>query len=417
VNKPNILFILTDDQGWSQLSGEMYPGIAESRSTYLETPYMDSLAAEGMRFCSGYSPAPLCTPTRRSILCGTSAARSGPEFPSEFVPADHLTMPRALKQADPTYRCAHFGKWGMHMGSSPEACGYDESDGETNNFTGGMENKEEPHHIVDDPKRTFSLTRRAQQFMYEQVKQRNPFYLQVSYYAVHLRVETVDSSLNYFVKKGEPDRGYTAGFAGMLRDLDDNIGELLETLEELGITQNTYVVFMSDNGGRPVIPGGDTERLPTNYPLSGSKQKLLEGGVRVPFIIRGPGIEAKTHTHIPVCGYDLLPTFYELAGGTEALPDEVDGGSFTGVFEDPRGATVSRSAEGLIFHRPNIQRSVYRQGDLKLYVHLDEDGRFVKRQLFNVREDPSEQIDLAMDQPEIVTEFEGKLTEFLERVR
>ena len=95
---PNIILILTDDQGWSQRSGLMDPEIADSGSDYLETPAMDRIANEGMRFTSGYSPAPLCTPTRRSILCGTSAARSGSEFESAWVPAEHLTIPRALKK-------------------------------------------------------------------------------------------------------------------------------------------------------------------------------------------------------------------------------------------------------------------------------------------------------------------------------
>lgn len=417
MTNPNFLFILTDDQGWSQVSGEIYPGWPESRSTYLETPYMDSLAAEGMRCCSGYAPAPLCTPTRRSILCGTSAARSGSEFPSDFVPAEHLTMPQALKQANPDYRCAHFGKWGMHMGSSPEECGYDATDGETTNFTGGMENKEEPHHIVEDPKRTYSVTRRAEQFMHEQVQQGNPFYLQVSYYAVHLRVETLDGSLKHFQEKGEPDRGYTAGFAGMLRDMDDNIGVLLEALEELGITENTYVVFMSDNGGRPVIPGGDTSKRPTNHPLAGSKQKLLEGGIRVPFIVRGPGIEPGSHTHVPISGYDLLPTFYDLAGGKDPLTETVDGGSFRALFDDPENGAVSRRTGGLVFHRPHIQRSVYREGDMKLYVHLDENEQFVKREVFNVREDPGESKDLSADEPGVLKDFENRLADFLKQVR
>ena len=96
---------------------------------------MDRIAEEGMRFTGGYSPAPLCTPTRRSILCGTSAARSGTEFVSSWVPADHMTLPRALKQANPEYQCAHFGKWGEKMISSPEECGYDVSDGHTGNVT------------------------------------------------------------------------------------------------------------------------------------------------------------------------------------------------------------------------------------------------------------------------------------------
>ena len=97
---PNIVLILTDDQCWSQRSGLMDPDNPESGSSYLHTPAMDRIGDEGMRFTGGYSPAPLCTPTRRSILCGTSAARSGSEFQSAWVPADHMTIPRALKQAN-----------------------------------------------------------------------------------------------------------------------------------------------------------------------------------------------------------------------------------------------------------------------------------------------------------------------------
>ncbi len=125
VTPPNIVLILTDDHGWSQLSHAMDPRVPESRSTYLETPSMSRLAREGMRFTSGYSPAPLCTPTRRSILCGTSTARSGTEFKSKWVPADHMTIPRALKKANRNYRCAHFGKWGENMISTPQQCGLD----------------------------------------------------------------------------------------------------------------------------------------------------------------------------------------------------------------------------------------------------------------------------------------------------
>src|SRR5687767_14912626 len=135
---PNIILIVSDDQGWSQLSVAMDPRIPNSKSDYLETPNIARFAQEGMRFTSGYSPAPLCTPTRRSILNGTSAARSGGEFPSTWVPHDHLTLPKALKQVDAAYRAAHFGKWGEQMGSTPEQAGYDASDGMTGNNTGGM---------------------------------------------------------------------------------------------------------------------------------------------------------------------------------------------------------------------------------------------------------------------------------------
>ncbi len=189
-SSPNIILILTDDQGWSQLTDSMDPRVPDACSSYLETPNMARLIRGGMRFASGYSPAPLCTPTRRSILCGTSAARSGPEFKSAWVPKDHVTIPRALKRADANYKCAHFGKWGEQMISTPEECGYDESDGMTGNITGGMPaslgvkggHDDGPPHFIDneDPKRTGSVTSRAVNFMRRQVKEKKPFYVQVS---------------------------------------------------------------------------------------------------------------------------------------------------------------------------------------------------------------------------------------------
>ena len=190
---PNIVLILTDDHGWSQLSARMDPRLADSMSEYLETPNMNRISSEGMRFTSGYSPAPLCTPTRRSILCGTSAARSGTEFKSPWVPADHLTIPKALRQANPNYRCAHFGKWGEQMISTPEQCGYDASDGMTGNGTGGMPNtlgikgghNDGPPHFIDndDPKRTRTVTDHAIAFIKKQSKSEKPFYVQASYHA------------------------------------------------------------------------------------------------------------------------------------------------------------------------------------------------------------------------------------------
>jgi arylsulfatase A len=134
---PNIILILTDDQGWSMMSERMHPELPASAIDYFRTPAMDRLAREGMRFTSGYSPGPLCTPTRRSIQNGMTPARQrGTEFKSAWVPAVHLTLPRAMKEANSAYVCAHFGKWGEDMISTPEECGYDTSDGMTGNKTG-----------------------------------------------------------------------------------------------------------------------------------------------------------------------------------------------------------------------------------------------------------------------------------------
>ncbi|HUV67939.1 MAG TPA: sulfatase [Sedimentisphaerales bacterium] len=399
-NSPNIVLILTDDQGWSQVSQAMDPRIPESCSTYLETPNMSRLAREGMRFTSGYSPAPLCTPTRRSILCGTSAARSGTEFKSKWIPAEHMTIPRALKKANRDYRCAHFGKWGEDMISTPEQSGYDTSDGMTGNNTGGMprtlgiksgNHADGPPYFIDneDPKRTRTVTDRAIDFMREQTTAKRPFYVQVSYYAVHLSVVCREQTLNKYKQKGKPDRGYTPAWAGMMEELDDGVGRLLAAIDRLGISENTYVFFTADNGGRGTVPGGSN--LPTNTPLYGAKHSLYEGGIRVPFLARGPGIAPGSVCHIPVVGYDFLATFYDLAGGRGELTDEIDGVSIRPLLSNPEGASIQRPHGALFFHRPQRKFSAIRQGNHKLMLFWAADGTISSRELYHFNPDPREE--------------------------
>ena len=413
---PNLLLILTDDQGWSQVSHQAHPGIPASKSNYLETPNMSRIAREGMMFTRGYSPAPLCTPTRRSILCGASAARSGTEFASNYVPADHLTIPRALKRADPNYMAAHFGKWGEKMISTPEECGYDVSDGMTGNVTGGMADKLKPYHLTRDPKRTESVTDRAIEFIRRQAESGNPFYAQVSYYATHLRVELNEDTLKKYQSKGEPDRAYTPGFAGMLEELDTAVGRMLDTLDELGLAGETYVVFTTDNGGRGVVPGGNKKSLPPNHPLKGAKHSLDEGGIRVPFYVRGPGIEPKTVNHTPVAGYDLLPTFYELAGGSKPLPAEVDGGSLVAILHGSAERGIQRGMDGLVFHRPKRLSSVLIRDEFKLMLKWDRAGQVSGAALYNTLADPTEQRNLAAGLSNKTEELKSSLLGFLESV-
>jgi len=415
-DSPNIILILTDDQGWSQRSGLMDPENPKSGSCYLHTPAMDRIAKEGMRFTGGYSPAPLCTPTRRSILCGTSAARSGTEFLSKWVPADHMTLPRALKQANPEYRCAHCGKWGERMISSPEECGYDVSDGHTGNVTGGMAEKMQPAHIVEDPKRTGSVTDRSIEFIRAQTKAGKPFYTQISYYAVHLRTELRQTSLEKYEKKGAPDRAYSQGWAGMLEELDSGIGRLLDELDALGISDQTYVVFTTDNGGCGTVPGGDPESPAPNVPLSGAKHSLLEGGIRVPLLVRGPSIEAGSVCRVPVAGYDFLPTFYELAGGKGKLSEELDGGSFVTLFTDPESGSVKRPVDGLIFSRPRLGQAAIRAGKWKLLAEINSKREIQSAKLFNVVDDIAEEFDLSATQTDKAMYLEERLNNYLETV-
>lgn len=427
---PNIILILTDDHGWSQLSAQMDPALPASKSNYLETPHMNRMANAGLRFTSGYSPAPLCTPTRRSILNGTSAARSGTEFASpNWIPAEHLTIPRALKAANPNYRTAHFGKWGEQMISTPEECGYDASDGMTGNETGGMpkslgivsgKHGDGPNHYIDntDPKRTLSVTESAIDFMAMQVQDDKPFYVQVSYYAQHLSVVTRDSLLEKYGAKGPPDRGYPPAWAAMMEELDNGVGQLLDAVERLGIGDNTYIFFTADNGGRGTVPGGDNKATAPNHPLSGAKHSLLEGGIRVPFIVVGPGIKPGSQSRIPVVGYDFLPTFHDLANGQpNQLTSEVDGVSIAPLLGEETADEFLRPQEAVFFHRPRRSMSAIRQDDHKLMLYWNKEGGIEKMDLFEVDSIPTEKgHNLAVQKPKLAATLRDKLLAQLERV-
>ncbi len=421
--KPNFVFILTDDHGWSQLSFAMDPKVGQAASEFFETPNMERLAERGMRFTSGYSPAPLCTPTRRSIFCGMTPARQrGTEFASEFEWEGRLTLPRALKQADSNYRTAHFGKFGSRMGADPEQVGFDESDGWTTNSTGGMPTPmEERGRSVtkQDPKLAFSITDRAIDFAKRQVANGRPFYVQLSHYAAHLQIQTRPESLERFEKKGRPDRAVTHAFSGMLYDLDEAVGEILDALTELDVAENTYVILMADNGGRGTIPGAQDSLAPPNRPLNGAKHSLLEGGIRVPFLVAGPGVEPNSISRVPVTGYDLLPTLYDLAGGTKPLPAEVDGGSFRAVLEHGGVGKITRAFEGLVFHRPKHRRdpaSAIRVGSYKLFLRYPTSTRSRTRMLFDLAKDPLERRDLSEERAGKADELERMLMAYLKSV-
>ncbi len=195
--KPNFLFILTDDQGWSDLSAPLDPNAPDAYCKVFNTPNMNKLVDEGMRFTDAYASAPICTPSRRSIQFGMTPARQhGTEFVGEFDPTGKWSIAQALKQADSRYKCAHFGKWGKEITGhpkdnascqpgSPANLGYDQSDGLNGNWTGGCYRWYKQNITLEanpDPKRTFSLTDRSIEFMRQQVEQKNPFYLQVGFF-------------------------------------------------------------------------------------------------------------------------------------------------------------------------------------------------------------------------------------------
>ena len=315
------------------------------------------------------------------------------------------------------------------MISTPEECGYDASDGVTGNQTGGMPNSlgiafgkhgDGPNHSIDntDPKRTLSATGNAVDFLATQVQDDKPFYVQVSYYAQHLSVVTRASLLEKYETKGTPDRGYPPAWAAMMEVLDHGVGQLLDPVERLGIGDNTYIFFTADNGGRGVVPGGDNQATAPNHPLSGDKHSLLEGGIRVPFFVVGPGIKPGSQSRVPVVGYDFLPTFHDLAKGQpDQLTAEIDGVSIAPLLRSETADSFSRPQEALFFHRPRRSMSVIRQNDHKLMLYWDKKGGIERMEQFEVDPIPTEAgHNLAAQKPKLAAALRDKLLAQLDLV-
>jgi arylsulfatase A len=421
---PNIILILTDDLGWTSLSSPSDPSIPASRSDYHLTPNLNKLAARGMRFSRGYASDPICSPSRRSLQFGQTSIRQGED---EFVRAyagggaRNPSIPEALKRIDKRYRAAHFGKWDLRANLAPSELGYDVSDGDTGNAEGNaFQDKDDKwlkKYLLENPKQMDSLTSRAIRFMGNNTQ--TPFYLQVSHYATHLNFETKPKTFTEFERRPSGSVHSNAAWAGMLHDLDACIGRLIHALDSLGLTENTYVFFTSDNGGVEFIPvvtnrlaHPSTFTVPMrNSPLRGGKWTLYEGGIRVPFFVAGPGIQNETYSDVPVVGWDLLPTFQELAGGALQEADQLDGGSFASVLRNRGKGRVVRQSENFYFHRfhNGYPHSAMIRGDYKL-IHFWKTNT---SELYNLREDVGEMLDISDGYPHIVAEMKEELFTYL----
>lgn len=397
---PSFLLILSDDQSWVGTSLPMIPGRPDTASDHFRTPNLERLAAQGMRFTDGYSPAPYCCPTRRSLQIGQSPARHEYQRDRQGWPAVYrrqLNVPRLLKAADARYRTAHLGKWDhRYDGISPADQGFDVSDGVTSNATGGGRDAGgEPAR--DDPKLIRSLTDRATAFLADQARDGRPFFLQVSHYAVHLEIQYSPESFAQAQSWPVGRKHRLPSFAAMTHDLDAGVGRLLDALGRLGLRERTYVIFMSDNGGRPTLPGVSNDGPGLNHPLRAGKGTVYEGGIRVPFLVAGPGVQPGSVSRVPVTGLDLLPTFADFAGYREPLPPELDGGSLRAVWLGGGVGEVRRRRPYLIFHQAVDRRAqtALRQGDLKLVKNWTT-GQV---ELFDLAQDLGETRDLAAERP------------------
>lgn len=446
--KPNIVLLFIDDWGWSGTPVAMDDDMPNSRMPVLQMPNVQRLAMEGMKFTHAYA-SPQCSPSRVCVQTGQSSPRSGytvymnsrgqdyydtskayREFPvipcvsDETIDPDAVTIPEALKPLG--YVSAHIGKW--HMRGDPGDEGYVLHDGDTNNNPGNTLPASAKQRLPDDltdPKLMFSVTEKAIGFMDEQVKAGKPFYLQISHYAMHEGRECLPATREKytsrpFVKAYYEKIGKTAEtvnrkqdpavWLGMGEDLDGRIGVVLDRIRELGIEDNTYVIMVADNGYRhSFLPG-------LGQPLHGAKWWVWQGGIRVPMIVKGPGIAADSVFHGNVVNYDFLPTFVDWAGGDPKSLKNVDGVSLASYMagKTPDSTFLNRN---LYFHYPHYRSSMPHSavvsGQHKL-LHFYESPNIPM--LFDLSQDVGEVHNIAAKNPSAHKKLFNQMMAYLEEV-
>lgn len=464
--KPNVLFIIVDDYGWSDVS---YNG-----STFYETPNIDRLAAEGMVFSSGYAAAPVSSPTRISIMTGKYPARTGftdwipgyqfhlseerlsrykmisPE-PGLNMPLEEVTIGEAFKQAG--YHTAFVGKWHCCEESAyyPQHHGFDLNIG---GWLKGSPNGKRrvgdeggayysPYNnpmLPDGPEGEFLTDRLGTEAVKVMENSKNdPFFMILSFYAVHTPIEAKPEKVAYFQEKArrmnidtiEPftqdvdwyrESDYklwhwkertiqnNAEYAALISSMDENVGRVLDYLRESGLDRNTVVCLISDNGGLSTAETSPT----TNAPLRGGKGWLYEGGIRVPFIVKDPRtVKAGSRSDMPVVSTDIYPTLLELAG-IPALPEQHrDGVSLVPVLN---GKKQHRGP--VYFHYPHYGNKGDRpagaiiDGRYKL-IEFFEDG---STELYDLKADISETKNLTEQRPALHRKLLDKLHDWREEV-
>ncbi|NQT86140.1 sulfatase-like hydrolase/transferase [bacterium] len=412
-SRPNIILILADDQGWNALSVPADPKIPGSGSTYYQTPRLAKFAREGVRFSQAYAPAPTCSPTRYAIQFGRSPASLkiwGADGIGTDIDANvEDALANRVKGVRPEYACAHIGKW--HIAFKPRALGYDVDTG-----SGANLQSTNPR----DPKFIFSLTARANAFMEKQVRAKRPFFLQVSHYADHLRYAALPETVEkYETQHADKATKYqnSSLWAAMNENLDAGVGMVLDKIDELGIRDNTYVIYTADNGyeskkdfGKPVHERGYYKA----YPQRSHKYHVSEGGIRVPFIVRGPGIPAGVHSPTPVVGTDVFPTVMDILGGLDRAPHKVEGASLLPHLESGGKAPVRRKDPFLVFKhsKPKAPHDIaIVRGKHKLIKDIDTGRVF----LFDLEEDIGESRDLAKEKPELARRMYDDMTAYFKR--
>ena len=428
--RPNVVFFLVDDLGSMDIG-------ANNTDTFYETPNVDALARDGMRFTDGYAANPVCSPTRYSIMTGKypsrvdatnffSGVREGRFKPAPLndrMALSEVTLGEAFREAG--YRTAFLGKW--HLGPTEEF--WPEQQGFELNFGGNVRGAPKSYfspygnpRLPDGPKGEHLTARLATEAIgaIEKFKD-DPFLIYLSFYTVHTPLQAPQDLVAKYRKKAQSVTGPEFGpeeqvwpdakqgrevrilqkhatYAAMVETMDTAVGRVIDRLKQLGLYDKTIICFMADNGGLSTSEGSPT----SNLPLRGGKGWLYEGGIREPFLIRAPGVtKPGSECSVPVISTDFYPTLLDVAG-LDAKPQQtLDGVSLKPLLSG--GKSLDR--QSLFWDYPHYSNQggfpggAVREGNYKLIERI-EDGRV---HLFDLSKDLSEQTDLASTMPDRVS--------------
>ncbi|MAS96294.1 MAG: N-acetylgalactosamine-6-sulfate sulfatase [Verrucomicrobiales bacterium] len=422
--RPNLIVIMVDDMG--------YAGVSCFGNPYFKTPEIDRLAAEGMRLTDFHSSGTVCSPTRTGLLTGRYQQRAGIEAVIHPV-ADHpehrkglalseFTFAEALKSVD--YTTGLVGKWhqGYPQNSDdfhPQRHGFDEFVGYHSgnidfiSHVGDHYEHDWWHGEKETPEEGYSthlINQYADDFVRRHGKQDKPFCLYIAHEAIHNPLQVPGDPVRRTTEnwerwdwKNASEEEHIAKYKGMVMPIDEGVGQLRKTLQELGIDKNTFILFFSDNGPSRDLPSGDPN-------LRGHKGDVYEGGHKVPAIAWWPGkIEAGSESDEPLISIDVMPTLISLAGATET-PHKLDGVDFSHVFLN--GDTLEpRPLYWASLSNGGSRSEAMRKGPWKLVVKHPKakPGTFEnpRIELYNLKDDPSEKTDLAEIQSDRATSMKA----------
>ncbi|QDU59333.1 Arylsulfatase precursor [Planctomycetes bacterium Pan216] len=397
-SKPNVIVIVADDLGYADVS---YQGCRD-----FDTPHLDALAASGVDFTNGYVTHPYCSPSRAGILTGRYQQRFGhehnppfaPEDDSIGTPTDEVFLGQLLKRSG--YATAAIGKW--HLGDAPKFLPHHRGFDEFFGFSAGGHDyygrTRGPHRRIQRNDKTVTaeeITYLTDDFTDEAVSfverhQSEPFFLYLAYNAPH---SPNHATQHYLDRTWHIEDGFRTVYAAMILGVDDGVGRLMTTLDQLDLRERTLVFFISDNGGRL---GSD------NRPLRGHKGMLFEGGIRVPFLASWPGHLPKGVDYDePVSALDIFATAAAIAGADTSAIKPLDG---VDLMPYLTGEKKGSPHDALYWRVIGGQGWAIREGDYKLVNAAALD----KRQLFDLAHDPRETHDLSKEHPEIVSQLKNR---------